>query len=103
MLPTKNKIVTLSRLADASWVRTYEDIYTDLGVYINSSDDRVEAGFDNEGSFHILKMMTDWVLDIQIGDKIEDQDWIIYKVRWTATFKDITGSHGQHSLTFEYD
>lgn len=103
MIAHTNNIITVYRLTDTAWERDYVSAITWLSVYLQSKDDRVESGFDNQGAFFPYLLMVNWKPNILVGDKITDKDWNTYKVRGAKTFNDISGTHSEFSLTLKYD
>jgi hypothetical protein len=103
MLAHNNNIVSVYRLTDTAWERWYVSAVTWLSVYLQSKEDRIESGFDNQGAFFPFLMMTNWKPNILIWDKITDREWNAYHVRWAQTFKDLTWTHSEYSLSLKYD
>lgn len=99
MIPTTNRTISIHRLSDATGVRTYTPVQQGVRVYINASSERIESGFNNEGSFYPFTMLVGGNVNIEMSDKIVDEAGTIYKVRGVAIHMDLTGTHGKYSLT----
>ena len=99
MLVHSNATVTIQRLQDNAGARTYQNLYTGIRVYLQSKNDDVQEGFDNQWAWTRFLMMTDWTLDLIIWDKIIDQNNKSYTIKTGENFSDLTGKHGEYILT----
>ena len=81
-LPKTNEIITIKRLANTSWKKTYSTtVTTALSVYLYAPDNYNDffATQDIESSLSRFRMLTEYA-DVQPNDEITDSTWKNYKV-----------------------
>lgn len=104
MLPTTNRTIAILRYARTSGKGAYTSVATGIRAYINQTQEEVQEGIDNQGSWIVYRMMTNGThTDIVIGDRITDDQSNTYEVRGKAISKDLTGTHHQYILVVKYD
>lgn len=60
-------------------------------------------GFEGAGSFWAYRMMTDGTHSaIAVGDRITDEDGLVYEVRGKSISEDLTGIHHQYLLVIKH-
>lgn len=59
MLPSTNKTVTIRRFTRTGALGVWDDVETDVDVYINQVQSEMVGGFDGAGSFFAYRMLTD--------------------------------------------
>lgn len=97
MLFDVNNTISIKRLVDTAWKTAYSStIATDIKVYIYRPSDEYTEMWDVEWWAISNKMVTNYN-DIQVWDKIIDENSIEYIVRevtqrksFIATFKEVT-------------
>ena len=103
MLCTTNKVVTIERLLDTSWEKDYDTtVISWLALYLEPLDDTIWVNIDGEWAFEINKLFSSF-LDIQVSDKITDQDSIIYIVKWVKKYDSLVWSQLECIVQAEYD
>lgn len=103
MLQHTNNIVSIYRLTDTAGERSMVLLTTGLYVYLQSKQDAIETGFDGQNSYYPVLMLVNWKPNILVWDKVVDKDNVVYKVKASETFSDLTGTHSRFLLTLKYD
>ena len=103
MLSTCNNTITIKRLVESVWEKTYSStINTWISVYIEPIQDDVWVMIDWQGAFNVFKLFATFN-DIIVWDKIIDKDNIIYKVKWVKKFNSIVWNHLECLIQSIYD
>jgi hypothetical protein len=102
MLIHCNATVSIIRLVDNAWAKTRQSVKTWYSVYLQPRAEKVVVWLDSQSAYKEYILMTDWLFNILIWDKIDN--WVnTYIVNWWQIFTDLTGSHWQYILMQEYD
>lgn len=103
MLWTINNNITIKRLVESVWEKTYtETITTWLNVYIEPIQDDVWVMIDWQGAFNVFRLFTTFQ-NIIVWDKIIDKDEIEYKVKWVKKFNSLVWNHLELLIMSIYD
>lgn len=103
MLWTCNNVVTIKRLVESIWEKTYiSTISTWINVYIEPIADDVWLAIDWMGAFNVFKMFSTFT-NIIIWDKIIDKNNIEYKVKWIRPYTSIIWTHYELIIQSKYD
>lgn len=98
-----NHTVTIERLLDTSWEKDYDTVVVSwLWLYIEPLDDTIWVTIDWEWAFDVQKVFTDFQ-DIQVSDKITDENWEIYIVKWVKKYISLVWEHLEIIVQSEYD
>lgn len=104
MLAYTNATVTILRSVEVSGESSYsQTVASGVKVYINSTQEELQAGYFGQQAYESFRMMTDGVADIKIHDKITDQNGKSYKVHGAQVFNDLTGKHGEYLIRSIFD
>lgn len=102
MLIHCNKTISVSRLVEASWEKTRSTVISWYAVYLQPRAEKVVSSIDWQWAYKEYILMTDWINEIKIGDKIND--WTDnYYVDWWQIFNDLTWLHWQYILMKDYE
>lgn len=103
MIFTANKTVTIMRFDTVSGETSYDvTVATWLQLYIEPLDDTIWATVDWQWAFDVQKMFTDFI-DVQVSDKIIDQNWEEYIVKWVKHYDSLVWQHLECIVQQEYD
>ncbi len=104
MLPTKNRVISVSRLTTTWEKRAYVSLITWMKVYINQSTEEIQSWFDNQPSFYIHKMLTEGNhATIDIGDRVTDDQGNTFDIRGKSVHKSLVWTHHQYLLTEAFE
>jgi len=93
-----NHTITISSLGTGA-KRSWTEWESDIAVYINQIQEDVISGFDSAPSFLSYRMMTNGNhTEILIGDKVTDENGIVYEVKWKSVHSSLVGTHHQYLL-----
>ena len=102
MLIHSNSTISITRLVDNSWEKTRQSVKTWYKVYLQPRGEKVVLWLDSQWSYKEYMLMTDWLFEVIIWDKIND--WVYtYIVNGWQIFTDMSGTHGQYIIMKEYD
>ena len=102
MIYTVNNSITIDRLADSSWEKTYsEEIERNIPAYIEPYQDEPWSTFDWQWPFNVFRMFTD--IEIIQWDKIIDKDDTEYKVKGVRHYNSIVWNHNESVIQSIFD
>jgi hypothetical protein len=102
MLQTYNNKITIKRLVETSWEKTYTKTVASLvWVYIEPIKDEVWIMTDWQGAFNVFKMFSDYA--VVWWDKIIDENGTEYKVKWVRKYESILWTHYESIINSVYD
>ena len=102
MILTNNNIITVQRWLEVSGESSYVNLTTNLSCYIEPADFDVAVNVDWENTSDVFNLICDNT-DIIVWDKIMDNNWNDYKVKWTKLFDDFLGKHIEAIMLRTYD
>lgn len=98
-----NKTISIKRLTEVDWKKSYwSPIHTDVWVYIQPLSEEVIVNDENVSAYDWFKIMCSHK-DLIIWDKITDNDWVLYKVKWVKIFDTIIDTHLEWIIVTQYD
>jgi hypothetical protein len=102
MLQTANHTISIKRLAESLWEKTYATtVATWIFVYIEPVEDFVWTADFWESAFNVFRMFSDY--PVIVWDKITDEEWTNYKVKWVRKYKSIIWTHYESVINSIYD
>ena len=103
MLWTTNNVITIKRLVESVWEKTYsQTVASWINVYIEPISDKIGVAMDGQGAFNTFKLFSTYT-NIVVWDKITDKNNISYKVNWVKLFTSIVGTDIECLINSEYD